>query len=230
MSFELAFRRQKYELFLTWPKKNLAGGYFSPLCGHFRPTMDYPPTAPPSRAQTRKYTIERARRVTPELPQSLTDTAASPRSGARHLSAPRAHRAAINSIRSDDATRRRGQSSFFVLYGDKGSFMDASPFSAAKQQKEAPRQRRRNRDKSKLGRPQGERPRAGELSRPSRNGEDAPPARQQAARTHRLGRRGTATGGARERRLSAQRPQVPPRQGRNRGVRGARGREAFCAA
>lgn len=201
-----------------------------PLCSHFRPTIGLSPTAPSSRAQTRKYTIERAWGVTPELPQDLTDTAASPRSGAPHLSAPRAHRAAISSIRSDDATRRRGQSSFFALYGDKGSFMDASLFSAAKQQKEAPRQRRRNLDKSKLGRPQGGRPRAGELSRPSRNGEDAPPARQQAARTHRLGRRGTATGGARERRLSAQRPQVPPRQGRNRGVRGARGREAFCAA
>ena len=201
-----------------------------PLCSHFRPTMVHPPTAPFSRAQTRKYTIERARRITPELPQDLTDLAASPRSGAPHLSAPRAHRAAINSIRSDDATRRRGQSSILVLYGDKGSFTETSLFSAAKQQKEAPRQRRRNCDKSKLGRPQGERPRAGEKSRPSRNGEDAPPARQQAARTHRLGRRGTATGGARERRLSAQRPQVQPRQGLNRGVRGARGREAFAAA
>lgn len=211
MFFELAFRRQKYELYPTWPKKNSAGGYFPPLCGHFRPTIDHPPTALFSRAQTRNYIIERARRVTPELPQSLTDLAASPRSGAPDDSAPRAHRAAISSIRSDDATRRRGQSSFFVLYGDKGSFMDASLFSAAKQQKDAPRQRRRNRDKSKQGRPQGERPRAGELSRPSRNGEDAPPARQQAARTHRLGRRGTATGGARERRLSAQRPQIPPR-------------------
>lgn len=162
MFFELAFRRQKYELFPTWPKKNFVGGYFSPLCGYFRPTIDHPPTPPSSRAQTRKYTIERARRVTPELPQSLTDLAASPRSGAPHLSAPRAHRAAIDSIRCDDATRRRGQSSFFVLDGDKGSFMVVSLFSAAKQQKEAPRQRRRNRDKSKLGRPQGERPRAGE--------------------------------------------------------------------
>ena len=174
--------------------------------------------------------MERARRVTPELPHTLTDRAASPRSGAPYDSAPRAHSAAIGSIRSDDATRRRGQSSFFVLDGDKGSFMDVSLFSAAKQQKEAPRQRRRLIGRSKLARPQGERPRAGELSRPSRNGEDAPPARQKAARTHRLGRRGTATGGARERRLSAQRPQVPPRQGRNRGVRGVRGREAFVAA
>lgn len=162
MFFELAFRRQKYELFSTWPKKNPAGGYLLPLCGYFRPTMDPPPTAPSTRAQTRKYTIERARRVTPELPQSLTDPAASPRSGAPYYSAPRAHSAAIGSIRSDDATRRRGQSSFFALDGDKGSFMDASLFSAAKQQKEAPRQRRRNRDKSKLGRPQGGRPRAGE--------------------------------------------------------------------
>lgn len=162
MSFELAFRRQKYELFPTWPKKNLAGGHLLPLCGHFRPTMYLPPTAPLSRAQTRNYIIERARRVTPELPQSLTDLAASPRSGAPHLSAPRAHSAAINSIRCDDATRRRGQSTFFVLDGDKGSFMETSFFSAAKQQKEAPRQRRRNRYKSKLGRPQGGRPRAGE--------------------------------------------------------------------